>query len=173
MKTGNLHEINYDLAYFILDEGGDVFQIGLELEKNVGKQLSKSLTKNGKDSSFSISQSSSGKVSSGSSYAQMNIELAPKKLSSRVKIIEIAVKSDGIFAKTIPYRDNKAQLKVLARFNLEKELEIVRSLVMSIKKQIAYEKIDLLGQQEIESSNLSECTTEQIDRMVFQVNFFQ
>lgn len=42
MKTGNLKEINHELGYFILNQDGDVFQIGLELEKQVGKTLSRS-----------------------------------------------------------------------------------------------------------------------------------
>lgn len=33
MKTGNLKEINHELGYFILNPEGEVFQIGLELEK--------------------------------------------------------------------------------------------------------------------------------------------
>ncbi|KAL4480128.1 hypothetical protein ABPG74_020644 [Tetrahymena malaccensis] len=158
MKTGNLTEINHELAYFILNEAGDVYQIGLELEKNVGKQLSKSFK--GKTTEVSTTQQN---------FGQVNVDLAPKKLSHRVKIIEIQVNSNGIFAKTIPYKDDKNLSKVIDKFNLERELYLLRSLVQNIKKSVSYEKIEVIGPQEIETANLSEANTEMIDRMIFQI----
>jgi hypothetical protein len=86
--------------------------------------------------------------------------LAPKKLSHRLKIIEIEFTNHGIFAKTIPYKDNKAVLKIIETINLERELFLVRSLVISIKKSIAFEKIEIIGPQEIETASLSEATPE-------------
>lgn len=86
--------------------------------------------------------------------------MAPKKLSHRLKIIEIEFTNQGIFAKTIPYKDDKAVLKVIEKINLERELFLVRSLVISIKKSIAFEKIEVIGPQEIESANLSDATPE-------------
>lgn len=83
--------------------------------------------------------------------------------------MEVEITSTGIFAKTIPFRDKPVN-KALAKFNLEKELILLRSLVQSIKKQIAYEKIEIFGPLEIEATTLSDLTHDQIDRALFSVS---
>jgi hypothetical protein len=41
MRTGNLKSIDHALSYFLLDDNGDIYQIGLLLDKSVEKSLKK------------------------------------------------------------------------------------------------------------------------------------
>jgi hypothetical protein len=45
MRTGNLKSIENSLSYFILDERGEVYLVGMHLEKNVEKELKKAFKK--------------------------------------------------------------------------------------------------------------------------------
>ena len=48
----------------------------------------------------------------------MNIDITVKKMNNRVKIIEIEVDDNGIFATVIPYKDTKSP-KLTSKFNIE------------------------------------------------------
>ena len=45
MRTGNLKSIDNTLSYFLLNEKGEVYLVGMLLEKNVEKQLKKAFKK--------------------------------------------------------------------------------------------------------------------------------
>lgn len=71
---------------------------------------------------------------------QVDVNLVPKKLNSRLKIIELQVSSNGIFAKTIPYKDEKVSKKVAAKINQETKLKEMTSLYDEIKGLISFEE---------------------------------
>lgn len=91
--------------------------------------------------------------SSINSAPQVNVDLAPKKLSSRLKIIELQVSSNGIFAKTIPFRDEKVSKKAAAKLNFETELQAISKLYIRIKSLIDFEENELNATAEL--SNLT------------------
>lgn len=101
--------------------------VGLALERSVEKTLKKKF----KEPNFDVTQSS-----------QVNLNLSPRRSHFRVKIVEIEVKDNGIFIKTIPYKDRKMQKEEL-NFNVEGEIQIIKNLVKSISKSLYYEKIDV------------------------------
>jgi len=45
MRTGNLKSIDNSLSYFLLNEKGEVYLVGMLLEKNVEKELKKTFKK--------------------------------------------------------------------------------------------------------------------------------
>lgn len=45
MRTGNLKSIDNTLSYFLLNEKGEVYLVGMLLEKNVEKELKKAFKK--------------------------------------------------------------------------------------------------------------------------------
>lgn len=88
-------------------------------------------------------------------------------MNYRIKIIEIIVNNNGIFAKTIPYKDDKSKIKINEKFNLNNELHLICNLIQSIKRSISLEKIDVIGQLEIETTKNFDLNSESIDRMIF------
>ncbi len=84
----------------------------------------------------------------------------PRKMNYRVKIIEIEIKDNGIFCKTIPYKDARPK-KEDKMFNFEQEFEIIKRCMINLKKSVSYEKIDALNEIELERMNIREFTAEQ------------
>lgn len=69
--------------------------------------------------------------------------------------MEIIVASDGIFAKTIPFKDDKLT-KALKNYNLEGDIKAITNSIKSIKKSISYEKVDVFGELDLEKLNIRE-----------------
>lgn len=105
------------------------------------------------------------------------MEITPKKMSSRVQIIEIQVNDQGIFAVTIPYKDNvptpqQEQFNLGTIFTflsnfysfsliiLEAEIELIKNSVKNIKKSVSYEKIEIFQDLDIDRLNFREFSVE-------------
>lgn len=59
-------------------------------------------------------------------------------------------------------------MKASEKNQIEKELNEVKKLILSIKNQIAYEKIEALGKQDIETiESFSDLSSELVERVIF------
>jgi predicted restriction endonuclease len=65
-----------------------------------------------------------------------------------VKIVEVSVTPEGIFAKAVPYQDVKLTAEE-RKFNVKGELDLIQSLITSIRKSTSYDKIDLFEEVEM------------------------
>lgn len=106
--VSNIKSVDIDLAFALATES-EIFQIGIELENAVFKKLR---TKTAETKTA---------AAAGTAEEAVKMELAPKKSHKRVKIIEVEVTPNGVFVKTIPYKDKSSAIaKPLMSFNMEK-----------------------------------------------------
>ncbi|KRX01904.1 Ribosomal protein S5 domain 2-type fold [Pseudocohnilembus persalinus] len=169
LRTGNLQEIDNPLSYFLLNEEGQIYQVGQELENQVATNLKKSIKGSQKESEEDQNDTETQKnwAAADTNGQSLNMKITPKKMSHRVKIAEIIVNDSGIYALTIPYKDIKHSPN-LENFNLEPEFELIKSSIRNIKKSVSYEKIDIFQDFDIDRMNFREFSIDQLDQVIFQ-----
>lgn len=133
---GNLKKITKPLLYTTISpDNGEIFTIGILLGKSVERNLNSELK-------LLEQRDANGNILIGDAYNHtFNLDIVSKPKNYRYKIINIEMTPNGIFAKGIPYKDrplNEAELN----FNIQHEVRMVSSLVNSIKKVTAYDRIE-------------------------------
>jgi Lon-like ATP-dependent protease len=135
VQTGNLgaNDINKKLAFFIQNEGGEIYTVGLVLEKTVNKNLKKKLSPNSKTTETTTEEKSP---------QQTMITTKPKNY--KVKLVEIEFRDNCIFAKGYPYKDNKVTAEE-KQINISSTLAQIKGVIHAIKQAATHDKIDVFN----------------------------
>jgi Lon-like ATP-dependent protease len=134
VQTGNLgaNDIKKNLAFFIQTEGGEIYTIGLVLEKTVNKTLKKKLSPNSKSTEAAEDKASQ----------QTMITTKPKNY--KVKLVEIEYRDNCIFAKGYPYKDAKVTAEE-KQINISSTLAQIKGLTHAIRQAATHDKIDVFN----------------------------
>jgi len=138
IRTGNLgaNHISNKLAFFIQNELGEIYTVGLVLEDNVNKSLKKNFSQGtGPDTKTAIAPSLDEKN-------KHKANITTKGRDYKIKLIEIEFKDSCIFAKGIPYRDSKPT-EAEKKIDISQVLTETMELAKTIRELVAEEKIEV------------------------------
>jgi len=160
VKTGNLaaNHISNKLAFFIQNELGEIYTVGLILENNVNKTLKKNFTQ-------------------GNSTAQPNIledknrhkaNITTKTKNYKVKLVEIEFKDNCIFAKGYPYKDAKLTPEE-KEVNVQNVLIQMKNIILSIRQSVSHEKIEVFNNISFDQIYSKKFDNEKLDEFLCQI----
>ena len=140
IRTGNLgaDHISNRLSFFIQNEIGEIYTIGLVLENNVNKTLKKTIGQGATPapagtSGFGLEEKNKHKAN-----------IVTKAKDYKVRLLEIEFKDNCIFAKAIPYRDTKMTAEE-GKVKIPNVLNHIKELTTTIRELVAPEKIDVFN----------------------------
>jgi Lon-like ATP-dependent protease len=159
VKPVNLvaNHISNKLAYFIQNERGEVYTIGLVLENNVNKSL--------KDNS---SEASKTKTEAQDQKNKTKPNLSVKSKNFKVKLAEIEFKDNCIFGKGIPYKDSKLTAEE-KKVNIQAVLGQIKSLALAIKQSVTHEKIEVFNNISFDQIDSKNFDHEKLDELLYQI----
>jgi len=164
IKTGNLgpEHISKKLAFFIQNDSGEIYTIGLVLENNVNKVLKKNISHNSAEEEGDL------EISAAEEDKSHKASISTKPSNYKIKLTEIEFKDNCIFAKGIPYKDKKPTAA-------EKEIKVqsilvqIKNLILSIKQSVSHEKIDVFNGLSFDSIYSKNIEPEKLDELLCNI----
>ncbi|CAD8146121.1 unnamed protein product [Paramecium octaurelia] len=164
IKIGNLKRITKPLLYSIISpDNGEIFTIGIALNKSVEKNLNAELKflEQGKENGNLLINDPISNT--------FNLDIISKQKNYRFKITKIEMTPDGIFAQGIPYKD-RPLTQAEQIIDIQHEIRMVNSLVQQIRKLAQYDRVEVFSEVKYSLLDSSEkLTPNQVDELVFQI----
>ncbi|CAK68840.1 unnamed protein product (macronuclear) [Paramecium tetraurelia] len=164
IKIGNLKRITKPLLYSIISpDNGEIFTIGIALNKSVEKNLNAELK-------FLEQGKENGNILINDPMSNtFNLDIISKQKNYRFKITKIEMTPDGIFAQGIPYKD-RPLTQAEQIIDIQHEIRMVNSLVQQIRKLAQYDRVEVFSEVKYSLLDSSEkLTPNQVDELVFQI----
>lgn len=164
VRTGNLGttHISNKLAFFIQNDAGEIYTVGLVLENNVNKSLKKNISTQGQSTSPPLSPTQG--LPNEKNKHKANITTKPKNY--KVKLVEIEFKDNCIFAKGIPYKDTKITEEE-KQINVLNVIIQIKNLILTLKQSVSHEKIEVFNNISFDSfNNNKNYDPEKLDEML-------
>lgn len=157
--------ISNKLAFFIQNDLGEIYTVGLVLENNVNKSLKKNISqdKTTGQSSPQTSPPASPGLPNEKNKHKANIMTKPKNY--KIKLVEIEFKDNCIFAKAVPYKDSKITEEE-KQINLLNVLIQVKNLILTLKQSVSHEKIEVFNNISFDNIHSKTFTNEKLDEML-------
>ncbi|CAD8064510.1 unnamed protein product [Paramecium sonneborni] len=164
IKIGNLKKITKPLLYSIISpDNGEIFTIGIALNKSVEKNLNAELK-------LLEQRDANGNILINDPMSNtFNLDIISRQKNYRFKITKIEMTPDGIFAQGIPYKD-RPLTQAEQIIDIQHEIRMVSSLVQQIRKLAQYDRVEVFSEVKYSLLDSSEkLTPNQVDELVFQI----